>query len=60
MQEARPSEGPALISLEGGSAGPTSIRAKSLAFVDPASQAVLQLIERVAPSTAPLPSTYGW
>ena len=54
MQEARPPESPALISLEGGSAGPTSIRAKSLAFVDPASQAVLQLIERVAPSTAPV------
>ncbi|HEY1127874.1 MAG TPA: sigma-54 dependent transcriptional regulator [Roseateles sp.] len=44
----------ALLTLDGASAGPLSIRARSLAFVDPASQAVLQLIERVAPSTAPV------
>jgi len=43
-----------LLTLDGASAGPLSIRARSLAFVDPASQAVLQMIERVAPSTAPV------
>ena len=42
------------LTLDGHSAGPLSIRARSLAFVDPASQAVLQLIERVAPSGAPV------
>ncbi|OWQ47847.1 Fis family transcriptional regulator [Roseateles noduli] len=43
-----------LLTLDSASAGPLSIRARSLAFVDPASQAVLQLIERVAPSGAPV------
>jgi len=52
--QARAAESSALLTLEGGEAGPLSIRAKSLAFVDPASQAVLRLIERVSPSTAPV------
>jgi len=52
--QARAAESSALLTLEGGEAGPLSIRAKSLAFVDPASQAVLRLIERVSPSLAPV------
>lgn len=39
---------------DGEGASPLSIRAKSLVFVDPASWAVLDLIERVAPSGAPV------
>ncbi|OWQ91867.1 Fis family transcriptional regulator [Roseateles aquatilis] len=50
----RGGENTGLLTLDGATAGPLSIRARSLAFVDPASQAVLQLIERVAPSTAPV------
>ncbi len=44
----------AVLSLDGEVSHPLSIRAKSLVFVDPASQGLLELIERVAPSTAPV------
>ena len=43
-----------VLTLEGDGSSPLSIRAKSLVFVDPVSQDLLQLIERVAPSTAPI------
>lgn len=43
-----------VLTLEGDGSGPLSIRAKSLVFVDPVSQDLLQMIERVAPSTAPI------
>ncbi len=45
---------PAVLTLDADTAHPLSIRARSLVFVDPASQAVLSLIERVAPSMAPV------
>lgn len=43
-----------VLSLDGAVSHPLSIRAKSLVFVDPASRGLLELIERVAPSTAPV------
>ena len=48
------SVGSDVLTLDDGQAHPLSIRAKSLVFVDPASLALLALIERVAPSTAPI------
>ncbi|XVJ70449.1 MAG: sigma-54-dependent Fis family transcriptional regulator [Rhizobacter sp.] len=49
------SESPSqVLSLDGEVSHPLSIRAKSLVFVDPASKGLLELIERVAPSTAPI------
>ena len=44
----------AVLSLDDGLGHPLSIRAKSLVFVDPASVDLLALIERVAPSSAPI------
>lgn len=49
-----PRAGATLLTLDGEVSHPLSIRAKSLVFEDPASQALLDLIERVAPSTAPI------
>jgi DNA-binding NtrC family response regulator len=43
-----------LLSFESREAQPLSIRAKALVFVDPVSQAILQYLERVAPSEAPV------
>jgi transcriptional regulator with AAA-type ATPase domain len=43
-----------VLTLDSEVSHPLSIRAKSLVFVDPASQHLLELIERVAPSTAPV------
>lgn len=43
-----------LLAFESREAQPLSIRAKALVFVDAASQAVLQYLERVAPSEAPV------
>lgn len=45
---------PTLLSLEGGDSQPLSIRAKALVFADPASQRLLDYIERLAPSEAPV------
>jgi DNA-binding NtrC family response regulator len=43
-----------VLSLDEGNAHPLSIRAKSLVFHDPLSRQLLELIKRVAPSTAPI------
>jgi len=43
-----------VLTLDDGVAHPLSIRAKSLVFVDPVSIELLSLIERVAPSSAPI------
>ncbi|MDQ8035949.1 MAG: sigma-54 dependent transcriptional regulator [Pedobacter sp.] len=45
---------PTLLSLEGSDSQPLSIRAKALVFADPASQRLLDYIERLAPSEAPV------
>ena len=45
---------PVLLSLEGGNAQPLSVRAKALVFSDPISAALLEYIERIAPSDAPV------
>ncbi len=45
---------PTLLSLEGGDAQPLSIRAKALAFADPASRRLLSYIEKLAPSEVPV------
>jgi transcriptional regulator with PAS, ATPase and Fis domain len=45
---------PVVLSLEGSNAQPTSIRAKALVFSDPISTDLLALIERLAPSEAPV------
>lgn len=45
---------PTLLSLEGSNAQPTSIRAKALVFADPVSRQLLDYIERIAPSEAPV------
>ena len=43
-----------ILSLDGEVSHPLSIRAKSLVFIDPASRGLQELVERVAPSTAPI------
>lgn len=45
---------PIVLSLEGHNAQPLSIRAKALVFSDPVSCQLLSLIERLAPSEAPV------
>lgn len=45
---------PVVLSLEGGNAQPLSVRAKALVFSDPASAELLEYIERIAPSEAPV------
>jgi len=45
---------PTLLALEGGGSQPLSIRAKALVFADPASQRLLEYIEKLAPSEAPV------
>ncbi len=45
---------PVLLSLEGGNAQPLSVRAKALVFSDPISATLLEYIERIAPSDAPV------
>lgn len=45
---------PVLLSLEGHNAQPLSIRAKALVFNDPLSVRLLEYIERIAPSEAPV------
>lgn len=45
---------PLVLSLEGGNAQPLSVRAKALVFADPKSEALLNYIERIAPSEAPV------
>ena len=45
---------PLILSLEGGNAQPLSVRAKALVFADPKSEALLNYIERIAPSEAPV------
>jgi transcriptional regulator with PAS, ATPase and Fis domain len=45
---------PVILSLEGGNAQPLSVRAKALVFSDPVSAELLDYIERIAPSEAPV------
>jgi len=45
---------PLVLSLEGGNAQPLSVRAKALVFSDPISKKLLEYIERIAPSEAPV------
>jgi DNA-binding NtrC family response regulator len=45
---------PVLLSFENGAPQPLSIRARALVFSDPASQKLLDYIERLAPSEAPV------
>ncbi|HTQ99517.1 MAG TPA: sigma-54 dependent transcriptional regulator [Candidatus Acidoferrum sp.] len=45
---------PAVLELDGSNAQPLSVRAKALVFHDPVSQAILDYIERIAPSEAPV------
>jgi len=45
---------PTLLTLEGSNAQPLSMRAKALIFADPATQALLTYIERIAASDAPI------
>lgn len=45
---------PVVLSLEGGNAQPLSVRAKALVFSDPVSAELLDYIERIAPSEAPV------
>ena len=45
---------PVLLSFENGAPQPLSIRARALVFSDPASQKLLEYIERLAPSEAPV------
>lgn len=45
---------PLILSLEGGNAQPLTVRAKALVFADPKSEALLNYIERIAPSEAPV------
>jgi DNA-binding NtrC family response regulator len=47
-------QNPMILSLEGGNAQPLSVRAKALVFSDPVSAALLDYIERIAPSEAPV------
>ncbi|HMY38661.1 MAG TPA: sigma-54 dependent transcriptional regulator [Marinagarivorans sp.] len=48
------SKQPMVLSLEGGNAQPLSVRAKALVFSDPVSARLLEYIERIAPSEAPV------
>jgi DNA-binding NtrC family response regulator len=48
------SKEPVVLSLEGGNAQPLSVRAKALVFSDPVSAELLEYIERIAPSEAPV------
>jgi DNA-binding NtrC family response regulator len=52
MEQLRKS--PVLLSFENGAPQPLSIRARALVFSDPASQKLLEYIERLAPSEAPV------
>jgi transcriptional regulator with PAS, ATPase and Fis domain len=45
---------PVVLSLEGGNAQPLSVRAKALVFSDPVSADLLEYIERISPSEAPV------
>jgi transcriptional regulator with PAS, ATPase and Fis domain len=45
---------PVVLSLEGGNAQPLSVRAKALVFSDPISASLLEYIERISPSEAPV------
>jgi DNA-binding NtrC family response regulator len=54
MTESRDPQQPMILSLEGGNAQPLSVRAKALVFSDPVSANLLNYIERVAPSEAPV------
>ena len=45
---------PVVLSLEGRNAQPLSVRAKALVFSDPVSAELLEYIERIAPSEAPV------
>jgi len=45
---------PVLLSLEGGNAQPLSVRAKALVFSDPKSEKILEYIEKIGPSEAPV------
>lgn len=45
---------PVVLSLEGGNAQPLSVRAKALVFSDPISAELLEYIERISPSEAPV------
>lgn len=48
------SKQPVVLSLEGGNAQPLSVRAKALVFSDPISAELLEYIERISPSEAPV------
>ncbi|GGY71652.1 transcriptional regulator [Cellvibrio zantedeschiae] len=48
------SKEPVVLSLEGGNAQPLSVRAKALVFSDPISAELLEYIERISPSEAPV------
>lgn len=54
LQPRSTASSPAVLTLDNGIGHPLSIRAKSLVFVDPVSLELLSLIERVAPSSAPI------
>ncbi|MES2625630.1 MAG: sigma-54 dependent transcriptional regulator [Pseudomonadota bacterium] len=45
---------PTVLELDGNNAQPLSVRAKALVFQDPASQQILDYIERIGPSEAPV------
>jgi DNA-binding NtrC family response regulator len=45
---------PAVLELDGSNAQPLSVRAKALVFHDPVSKAILDYIERIGPSDAPV------
>jgi len=45
---------PTILSLDGSNAQPLSVRAKALVFYDPVSRAILEYVERIAPSQAPV------
>jgi transcriptional regulator with PAS, ATPase and Fis domain len=45
---------PAVLELDGSNAQPLSVRAKALVFNDPVSRKILDYIERIAPSEAPV------
>jgi len=45
---------PTVLSLDGGNAQPLSVRAKALVFHDPVSCAILDYVEKIGPSEAPV------
>jgi transcriptional regulator with AAA-type ATPase domain len=45
---------PVILELDGNNAQPLSVRAKALVFNDPVSLAILDYIERIGPSEAPV------